>query len=537
MTAKVVEQQADTVKDSKVLMRSYRSKSDDATCAHNGIVATIINGEAILVAQNRILDAGFNDLVGGQARRGSTSHGFSYRLSVGASRGILTLWDSSEVEVWSTESRAHVYAPCDDVAKQELWDSLSIRIQLVGKRVCLWGFQRCSFFLRSGVWRGLTIGRWLGLEDYPTIVPWSCLRTRKTGVLARRECFSVGRIFLAIICSCVRSGTRFSINWQQSRSLWLKEGDANSKYFHSVLEGRHRRNTMTVVQASNVERPEVDDLQFKRMNQVESVGLTKPFSEAEVKSVVWDCDSYKSPGLYGINFGFIKDLWVELRGDIMHFLSDFHRNDKLTKGINSTFIALIPKIDSPQRLIEFRPISLVESLYKILAKVLANRLRLVIGSVISESHTAFVISEVVDEARKSKKELMLFKVDFEKACDSVDWGYLDDVMGRMSFPTLWQKWIRECVCTATTFVLVNGSPLMSSLFGMVLGKNLFMGYHIEVMFAATKKTEFVAEAVVAEALGLCWGLQIARDLNLGNIIFEMDASLVMDCFKDLLSLS
>ncbi|CAJ2665329.1 unnamed protein product [Trifolium pratense] len=59
----------------------------------------------------------------------------------------------------------------------------------------------------------------------------------------------------------------------------------------------------------------------------------------------------------------------------------------------------------------------------------------------------------------------------------------------------------------------------------------------EVMFAATKKTEFVAEAVVAEALGLCWGLQIARDLNLGNIIFEMDASLVMDCFKDLLSLS
>ncbi|PNY03006.1 endonuclease/exonuclease/phosphatase family protein, partial [Trifolium pratense] len=144
MTAKVVEQQADTVKDSKVLMRSYRSKSDDATCAHNGIVATIINGEAILVAQNRILDAGFNDLVGGQARRGSTSHGFSYRLSVGASRGILTLWDSSEVEVWSTESRAHVYAPCDDVAKQELWDSLSIRIQLVGKRVCLWGFQRCN---------------------------------------------------------------------------------------------------------------------------------------------------------------------------------------------------------------------------------------------------------------------------------------------------------------------------------------------------------------------------------------------------------
>ncbi|PNX60607.1 cysteine-rich receptor-like protein kinase, partial [Trifolium pratense] len=285
-----------------------------------------------------------------------------------------------------------------------------------------------------------------------------------------------------------------SISWQQSRSLWLKEGDANSKYFHSVLAERRRRNVMSVIQvngvnvegvipirqavfshfeshfkAPNFERPGVDDLQFKRLNQVESAGLTKPFSEEEVKSAVWDCDSFKSPGPDGINFGFIKDFWVELRGDIMRFLTDFHRNGKLTKGLNSTFIALIPKIDSPQRLNDFRPISLVGSLYKILAKVLANRLRAVIGSVISESQSAFVkdrqildgiliANEVVDEARKYKKELMLFKVDFEKAYDSVDLGYLDNVMGRMSFPTLWRKWIRECVCTATASVLVNGSP-------------------------------------------------------------------------------
>jgi hypothetical protein len=120
---------------------------------------------------------------------------------------------------------------------------------------------------------------------------------------------------------------------------------------------------------------------------------------------------------------------LELKGDIMRFVSEFHRNGKLTKGLNSTFIALIPKVDSPQRLNDFRPISLVGSLYKILAKLLANRLRTVIGSVISEAHTAFVkerqildgiliANEVVDEARKAKKELLLFKVDFEKAYDS-----------------------------------------------------------------------------------------------------------------------
>ncbi|MCI92708.1 RNA-directed DNA polymerase (Reverse transcriptase), partial [Trifolium medium] len=53
---------------------------------------------------------------------------------------------------------------------------------------------------------------------------------------------------------------------------------------------------------------------------------------------------------------------------------------------------------------------------------------------------------------------MLFKVNFEKAYDSVYWGYLGAVMGRMGFPTLCRKWITECVSTATAFVLVNGSP-------------------------------------------------------------------------------
>lgn len=126
-----------------------------------------------------------------------------------------------------------------------------------------------------------------------------------------------------------------------------------------------------------------------------------------------------------MNFGFIKEFWEELKEDVMRFILDFHRNGKLTRGINTTFIALIPEFDSPQGLNDFRPISLVGCLYKMLSKVLANRLRAVMGSVISETQTAFVkdrqildgipiANEVVDEARKSKKELMLFKVDFEK---------------------------------------------------------------------------------------------------------------------------
>ncbi|CAJ2668643.1 unnamed protein product [Trifolium pratense] len=469
---------------------------------------------------------------------GSSSHGFSFRSLVGASGGILTLWDSSEVEMWWTESREHVlwcygrftksgeefcvaniYAPCDDMAKQRSWETISERLHsLAGKRVCVCGdfnvvkhveerrsvqgghrsldhvpfsrfiedntlvdlpmigrkftwfkgdglsMSRLDRFLLSKEWclvwpNCRQVARLRGLSDHCPLVlstneeewgprpsrmlkcwndvsgyhlfvreKWNSLQVDGWGgyvlkeklklikaglkewhkvhtqnlhsridnlkarlsaldekgeeeALSREELVEFHGVSLDIHSL---SRLHASISWQQSRSVWLKDGDANSKYFHSVLASRHRRNAMSAIQvdgvtiegvepirqavfshfeshfkASNVDRPGVDDLQFKRLNHVENGSLIKPFTEAEVKSAVWDCDSFKSPGPDGINFGFIKDFWTELRGDIMRFISEFHRNGKLTKGINSTFIALIPKVDSPQRLNDFRPISLV----------------------------------------------------------------------------------------------------------------------------------------------------------------------------------
>jgi hypothetical protein len=168
-------------------------------------------------------------------------------------------------------------------------------------------------------------------------------------------------------------------------------------------------------QPHHAQRPSIDGLQFRGFSFAEGGGLIKPFSVEEVKAAIWDYDSFKSPGPDGINFGFFKDFWIDLKEDIMRFVNEFHPNGKLSKDINSSFIALIPKVDSPQTLNDFRPISLVGSLYKVLAKLLANRLRHVIGSVISDAQSAFVknrqildgiliANEVVDEARKSKKE-------------------------------------------------------------------------------------------------------------------------------------
>jgi len=247
-----------------------------------------------------------------------------------------------------------------------------------------------------------------------------------------------------------------SIRWQQSRIQWLREGDANTKFFHGIMSNRRRRNLIPFFlvngvlvegvenvrnavfthfsshfQPQHANRPSMESLHFRSLSYREGALLIRHFSVEEVKAAVWDCDNFKCPGHDGVNFGFIKTFRDMLKDDVMRFLMEFHKNGRLAKGINSTFIALIPKVDNPQRLNDFRPISLVGSMYKILAKVLANRLRSMIGSVVSDSRSAFVkgrqildgilvANEIVDEAHRCKKDLILFKVDFEKAYDSID---------------------------------------------------------------------------------------------------------------------
>jgi hypothetical protein len=106
-------------------------------------------------------------------------------------------------------------------------------------------------------------------------------------------------------------------------------------------------------QTHMVDRSGVDNLQFWTFSDAEGGGLINPFSKEKVKAVVWDCYRFKSSGPDGINFGFIEEFWQDMKDDIMRFISEFHRNGKLTKGINNTFIALIPKVDSPLKLNDF----------------------------------------------------------------------------------------------------------------------------------------------------------------------------------------
>lgn len=147
---------------------------------------------------------------------------------------------------------------------------------------------------------------------------------------------------------------------------------------------------------------------------------------------------------------------MEIKSDVKWSLSEFHRNGKLVIGLNCMFIVLIPKVENVQKHNDFRPIFFMGCFYKIMSKVLANWLRSVMRSVISDTHSSFIkgkqildsiliANEVVDEARKLNKEFLLLKVYFEKAYDSRDCPYLEVVMVKMNFLVLRIKWNMECV--------------------------------------------------------------------------------------------
>jgi len=247
---------------------------------------------------------------------------------------------------------------------------------------------------------------------------------------------------------------------QKARTKWIKEGDCNSKYFHRLINYNRRVNAVKGVQIGgswveeptrvkeevrnlfqnrfnepDYDRPEINGAYFRSIGHQQNEILVGRFHEEEIKAAVWQCGSDKSPGPDGLNFKSIKQFWELLKPDISRFLDEFHVNGVFPKGGNASFITLIPKVKHPQSLNDIRPISLIGCVYKIVAKILANRLKTVLPDLIDERQTAFlkgrhllhgvlIANEVLEEAKRCKKPCLVFKVDYEKAYDSLSWKFL-----------------------------------------------------------------------------------------------------------------
>ncbi|KAL4590666.1 hypothetical protein LXL04_003606 [Taraxacum kok-saghyz] len=134
--------------------------------------------------------------------------------------------------------------------------------------------------------------------------------------------------------------------------------------------------------------------------------LIGPFSSSEIKAIIWGCGNGCASGTDGFSFNFIKCLWSCFEADFFNIVQHFHATGVINTTCNSSFITLVPKTFNPLSLADYRPINLIGYIYKVISKVLANRLRVVIGSVVGEVQPAFIAGKNILDGALMINELV-----------------------------------------------------------------------------------------------------------------------------------
>ncbi|WKA01542.1 hypothetical protein VitviT2T_019819 [Vitis vinifera] len=199
-------------------------------------------------------------------------------------------------------------------------------------------------------------------------------------------------------------------------------------------------------------KADIGRLQFDQISQQEAENLERFFTEDEIHAALMEMNGDKAPGPDGFTMAFWQSCWDFVKEKILEMFKDFYEHSSFLKSLNNTFLVLIPKKSGVEDLGDFIPISLLGGLYKLLAKVLANRLKKVVGKVVSTSQNVFVrgrqildasliANEVIDSWQKRKEKGLICKLDIEKAYDSINWKFLLKVLQKMGFGSKWVGWM------------------------------------------------------------------------------------------------
>lgn len=285
---------------------------------------------------------------------------------------------------------------------------------------------------------------------------------------------------------------------QKSRVKWLKEGDRNTKFFHHSMKRRHLSNRILSVKDSSgnvitdpllvpqvfvnyfsallspkegLIRPSLEELRHyvrKPLSQDQMGVLGLPVSDSEIKNTLFSLAKGKAPGPDGFPVEFFKSCWDSVGPSVLQSVHDFFQNGLLLKEVNATILALVPKVPNATAVTDFRPIACCNTIYKVITKILANRIAGVLGDLINQSQNAFVKGRRMRDNILLAQELFAgfhlspylpkcaIKVDFHKAYDTIDWDFLELVLQAFRFPPQFIKLVMVCVRSPTFSISING---------------------------------------------------------------------------------
>ena len=213
---------------------------------------------------------------------------------------------------------------------------------------------------------------------------------------------------------------------------------------------------------------ELQDLLTYRCPPEAAAVLAGPVTAKEIHEALLALPNDKVSGPDGFTKEFFVAAWPILGRDFIVAIQSFFIFGFLPNGINATILTLIPKTENAQTMKEYRPIACCNLIYKVISKVLANRLQVIFPDAV-ENQCAFIeerllveniliASELVNGYhRNAGKEKCVIKFDIAKAFDTVKWSFITTVLQAMGLPYQFINWIRLCISTAAFSVSVNGS--------------------------------------------------------------------------------
>ncbi|XP_031120221.1 uncharacterized protein LOC116023364 [Ipomoea triloba] len=172
--------------------------------------------------------------------------------------------------------------------------------------------------------------------------------------------------------------------------VWVEGDDLNAvvlDYFQNIF-------------ASNISSAEVDSFVTTvtpRVSPEQNIALLKPFDQEEVKVALFSMFPDKAPGPDGMNPGFYQHYWDVVGSDVSYFVLKCLNESSFPVGLNDTNVVLIPKKNSPKKVSDLRLIALCNVVYKIMAKMIANRMKPLLGGIISDSHSAFIPNRLITD--------------------------------------------------------------------------------------------------------------------------------------------
>jgi ribonuclease HI/exonuclease III len=289
------------------------------------------------------------------------------------------------------------------------------------------------------------------------------------------------------------------VYWRmKSRALWLQDGDKNTAFFHKHAQSRANYNSIEEIHwqeqvfndAHSIKEvahnyfkdlysadpmDQLDPLAYpisevpSLITEEDNIMLNRPITDKEIKKAVFRMHPDKAPGPDGFTVRFLTQCWDIIQKELCKMVRKSQDCNKLGGSTNSSFLALIPKEKGAKSFNRFRPISLCNTGYKIITKIIANRLKKILPKLIPENQGGFVhgrqildniilVQEAIHTSSKKSEKGMVVKLDLASAFDRVRHDFLLTVMGKFGFTQKFIGWIKACIAAPWIAPLINGRP-------------------------------------------------------------------------------